>query len=362
MQETDQTDELAFEEIESEKADAASSPSVFEINTYPADFTLEVLNQKNRNGDIKIPKFQRRYVWKQPQASRLIDSFILGLPVPQIFLYTDEDEHLLVIDGQQRLRTISYYFEGYFGEPGPDGKRTVFRLQGLNENSSWTDKTFEELEESNKRKLRNAVLRAVIVKQLDPKDDTSVYHIFERLNTGGTQLTGQEIRNCVYLGRLNDLLVDLNTLKEWRKIVGKPNPDSRQKDVELILRYMALFHWGSKYKRPMKDFLSIFMRRNRSPTETLVSQETKRFTETCDTVLNALGPRPFNPRGALNAAVFDCVFATFARHLGAIPSDIATRYRGLLVDEEFDEVTRAHTTDEDAIRTRFDLAERTLFS
>src|SRR5438445_5533783 len=150
MQETDQTDELAFEEIESEKADAASSPSVFEINTYPADFTLEVLDQKIRNGDIKIPPFQRSYVWKLPQASKLIDSFMMGLPVPQIFLYTDEDEHLLVIDGQQRLRSLSYFFEGYFGEVGSSEQRRIFRLQGINKKTKWFDKTFQELDEPDK--------------------------------------------------------------------------------------------------------------------------------------------------------------------------------------------------------------------
>lgn len=173
-----QTSEIKIEPVESEILDEESTPAEFEIATYPADFTLEILHQKLLLQEIVIPKFQRGFVWKMPQASRLIESFLLGLPVPQIFIYTDQDQKLLIIDGQQRLKSIHYYFEGYFGERDKTGKRRVFKLEGLNERSKWIGKAFEDLDESDKRKLKNAVLRAIIVKQLNPDDDTSIYHIF----------------------------------------------------------------------------------------------------------------------------------------------------------------------------------------
>ena len=255
-----------IESIASEKDDQETSPASYEVVTYPADFTLEVLvgklkGQGNQAPEIQIPGFQRKFVWTQVQASKLIESFLLGLPVPPIFMYTDKDNLQMVVDGQQRLRSIGYFFEGYFG-PEDRGRRPVFRLVGLNEKSPYLGKTCKELEETDPsvyRKLKDGVLRAFIIKQLNPKDNTSVFHVFERLNTGGTLLKGQEIRNCVYAGELNDLLNDLNSNSSWREIFGK-NKDKRQRDIELILRFLALLHDSKHYEKPMKDFLSEFMK------------------------------------------------------------------------------------------------------
>ncbi|MCX5804358.1 MAG: DUF262 domain-containing protein [Proteobacteria bacterium] len=212
-------EDIQMEPVESEIEDLESTPIEFEIATYPADYTLEVLHQKSISGDIVIPKFQRGFVWKISQASRLIESFMLGLPVPQIFVYTDSEQKSLVIDGQQRLKSIFFFFEGLFGEEDKLGKRKVFKLEGINENSKWLNKAFTDFTDADKRKLKNSVLRAIVIKQLNPNDDTSVYHIFERLNTGGTLLKNQEVRNCVYWGKLNDLLLDLNIYPAWRKLL-----------------------------------------------------------------------------------------------------------------------------------------------
>lgn len=106
-------EESGLEVVESEELDLDSAPSRYEIVTYPADFTLENLVAKYRKGQIRIPGFQRKFVWRLPQASKLIESFLLGLPVPSVFLYTDpEDNTLQVIDGQQRLLSVVYFFEG----------------------------------------------------------------------------------------------------------------------------------------------------------------------------------------------------------------------------------------------------------
>ena len=231
--------DIRIQRIESEETDYESAPPDYSINTYPADFTLEVLHSKWRSGDIEIPPFQREFVWKQVQSSKLIESFLVGLPVPAIFFYTErQSQRFLVIDGQQRLRSIFYFFDGLFGEE-EKGKRTVFKLKGLNDDSEYAEKEFEDLDDAAQRRLRNSVLRSFIVQQLDPNDDTSIYHIFERLNTGGTLLANQEIRNCVYRGTFNNLINELNLLTDWRRIVGNRHPDRRKKDVELILRFFA---------------------------------------------------------------------------------------------------------------------------
>ncbi|MBI4652558.1 DUF262 domain-containing protein [Candidatus Desantisbacteria bacterium] len=358
-------EDIQEEPVQSEIDDSESTPVEFEITTYPADYTLQVYYEKWKSDEIIIPTFQRKFVWKPSQASRLIESFMLGLPIPQIFIYTDKEQKLLIIDGQQRLKSIFYFFEGLFGEADKSGKRKVFNLDSINEKSKWFNKTFNDFTDADKRKLNNSVLRAIIIKQLDPNDDTSVYHIFERLNTGGTLLKNQEVRNCVYSGKLNGLLLKLNTYPAWRKILGKPKEDSSQKDVELILRYISLFHQKEKekenYKKPMKDFLSSFMKKNRNPSDKFIEDEENRFKKTCDLIIAQLGEKPFNPRGTLNVSFFDSVFVAFAKHFDKYPDDIKARYDNLKSNADFNKYTTSSTTDVEVVKNRLKIAAATLF-
>lgn len=355
-------EDVELEEIDSEDEDYDSAPAEYDVATYPADYTLEVLNDKWKAGDIEVPKFQREFVWKQTQASKLIESFMVGLPVPAVFLYTErKSQKYLVIDGQQRLKSIFYFLEGYFGDE-EQHKRSVFRLEGLSQKSKWHKKTFKEFDEPDQRKLKNSVLRAFIVQQLDPKDDTSVYHIFERLNTGGTLLTNQEVRNCVYGGKFNDLLNELNANAHWRAILGAAKEDSRQKDKELMLRFFALQGDNVKtYEKPLKDFLNRFMRRNRNPSDESIKNLRTMFEKTCASVATAIGKKPFNIKAGLNSAVFDSVMAGFASHLQKIPKDIEPRYRALIANPDYLKLVTSGTTDEDVVRKRFDLVDKSLF-
>jgi len=141
----------------------------------------------------------------------------------------------------------------------------VFRLSGLSEESPYYNKRFEDLDEKAQRKLKQAVLRAVNIRQLSPVgESTSAYHIFERLNTGGTPLKPQEIRNCVFRGDFNKLLKKHNLDPNWRKILGKPLLDKHQKDVELLLRIFALVGAAKNYEKPMKEFLNKAMTKHDS--------------------------------------------------------------------------------------------------
>jgi hypothetical protein len=355
-------EDIEFERIKSEEEDAESAPPDYQINTYPADFTLEVLYQKWLAGDIEIPKFQRQFVWKQNQASKLIESFLIGLPVPAVFLYTERlSQRFLVIDGQQRLRSVFYFLEGYFGEK-KNGQRDVFSLTGLSEKSKYYRREFKELHPPDQRKFHNSVLRSFIVQQLNPDDnDTSMFHVFERLNTGGTLLANQEIRNCVYRGNFRELLQELNGLPDWRSILGREANDSRQRDIELILRFFALLDRAG-YEKPMKDYLSRFMKANADLSPTVYEQFKRLFTDTSRAVRSTLGDRPFHIRRGLNSAVFDCIMVSFAHHLNVIPADARERYKGLLSDKEgFLPNVSAGTTDVDVVKARMDAANRGLF-
>ncbi len=352
--------DLELEPVTSEDEDYQSAPPEYQILTYPADFTLEVLNQKWKAHEIDIPPFQRGFVWKQTQASKLIESFLVGLPVPPVFVYIDQtSQNLFVIDGQQRLKSIFYYFEGYFGEES-QSRREVFHLTGLSPASRFHTKSFDELREEDKRRFKIAVLRSIVVQQLLPDDDTSKYHIFERLNRGGTSLTNQEVRNSVYHGKFVAFLTNLNKVPEWRKLLGKDEPDSRQKDIELLIRFFAMRD-RKAYQKPMKDFLTTFMRKNRNPPQESLARVEEVFRKTCKGLLDALPPKPFHVRAGLNVAVADAVMVAFSNHLDAVPTDIKDRYEKLKADAKFDDNTKQGTTDEETVKARFERAESVLF-
>ena len=353
-----------LQSLDSEIIDGETSYLDYEVLTYPADFTLEGLVTKINKEQIKIPHFQRKFVWSIAQASKLIESFLLGLPVPAIFLYSDKDEVLNVIDGQQRLLSIYYFFTGFFGEE-KKGKRQTFKLLGLKEDNPYYEQTYSSLKQSNNsayNKLNDSVLRAFIVKQIRPKDNTSIYHIFERLNTGGTQLQGQEIRNCIYYGRFNDLIMQLNRNESWRKIFGTPVLNKRKRDEELILRFFALYTEYEKYYKPMKDFLSNFMANNRNPSEKKIKQWDEIFKKTSDIAVELFGEKPFVLTRGLNVAVFDAVFTSLAKNINEIKKkSLKENYRILLEDDEFLKSVTSGTTDENSVKNRFDKCKDILF-
>jgi uncharacterized protein with ParB-like and HNH nuclease domain len=117
----------------------------FALNIYPSDYTLKGLADMWKDGEIEVPDFQRNFVWTIKQSSIIIESFLLGLPVPQVFFYVGENEKRMVIDGLQRVSSIVFFFEGYFGLENAQGRRQIFRLSGLDEKSPYAKKRFTDL-------------------------------------------------------------------------------------------------------------------------------------------------------------------------------------------------------------------------
>jgi len=346
-------------EVDEELEDDAVAIA-YDVATYPSDLTLSGVYQMWQSGDIIIPDYQRNFIWSQKQASLLIESFLIGLPVPPVFLYIEEDNKSQVIDGQQRLTSIAYYMDGFFGTENK-GKKQVFRLVGLSDKSPFAKKSFVELEEAHQRKLKNAVLRAMNIRQLNPKGaPTSAYHIFERLNTGGTALKPQEIRNCVYHGEFVGVLRALNTHPSWRKIVGKVTNDKHQKDVELILRIFSLTNFFDSYEKPMKEFLGKRMKEHRRATSAEVAMFKIDFLAMADRIFDTLGERPFHLRGRLNSSALDSVFATLINAKNNLPKDLAARFEALKGDSAFTMTTILSTSDNSVLQKRFALAKEFL--
>ncbi len=334
----------------------------FDIATYPSDFTLKGIVEMWNSNDITIPDFQREFVWSIKQASLLIESFLLGLPVPPVFFYIDEENSNLVIDGQQRILSTVYFFNGYFGGESKKGRKQVFRLTGLNEQSPYFKKAYEDLSDSDRRKLDTSVLRAINIRQLSPTgESTSMYHIFERLNTGGTPLKSQEIRNVVFRGEFVNVLRELNRDENWRTVLGAKNVNKHQTDVELILRLFALHTRLSEYEKPMKEFLNLSMKKNQTGDTKAVRDFSEKFLAACKIIVLQIGEKPFHIRTRLSSSTLDAVLVNLMQNLNKIPTDFAERYNQMIKSNELEELTTIGTTDPTTVRNRFKFVKQNLF-
>lgn len=329
-------------------------PFQYSISAYGADYPIDGLVKRIIDGAIFIPDFQRQYVWDIKRASRFVESLLLGLPVPGIFLSREERTNkLLVIDGHQRLITLYYFYKGIF----KDGKE--FNLKQVQ--PQYQGATYKSISQEDRRRLDDSILHATIVRQDKPSDDySSIYHIFDRLNTGGVNLTPQELRACLYHGEFNNLLKRLNENEHWRKLFGPVS--SRLRDQELILRFLALYFNGEKYTNPMGRFLNSYMGSNRRLNLQSEEQISALFNNTVGTIYKYLGDRAFKLRRVLIAAILDSVMVGIARRLkkGDIHNTKALKenYKTLLSKKGFISATETHTSKEDQVNKRIELATR----
>lgn len=341
-----------FDETETEVM-----PYKYSITSYGADYPVDMLVKRLDNDVIFVPEFQRKYVWSHKMASRFIESLLLGLPVPGIFLSKEPGTgKLLVIDGQQRLRTLQFFCTGIF-------QKREFQLKDVQ--SQFEGKTYKTLEEEDRLSLDDSIIHATIVKQDEPtEDESSIFHIFERLNTGGIQLQPQEIRACIYYGDFNTLLRELNDYPDWRTIYGKPS--KRLKDQELILRFFALYFFIDKYERPIKEFLNKYMAANRYLQQHDAETLRTKFTMSIDVISESLGAQAFRRERTLNAAIFDAVMVGLTRRLekGSLTavSKFPSTYKSLLTNSEFLAVTQTGTSDAPNVQKRIDLATKAFSS
>lgn len=325
----------------------------YHITSYGADYPVELLVNRLDREVLFTPSFQRSYVWDIKMASRFVESLLLGLPVPGIFLSTEPETHKhLIIDGQQRLKTLQFFYNGVF-EPS----ERAFSLVGVQ--SRFLGLTYRTLPPEYRQRLDNAIIHATIIRQDDPvEDQSSIYHIFERLNSGGRQLAPQEIRSALFHGPLVKLLDELNNEVSWREIYGPRSP--RLRDQELIVRFLAFYYYEQDYEAPMTAFLNRYMGRNKNLDYQSADEIRRVFEPTIDLARVTFGSRAFKPQRALNAAVFDSVMVGLARRLdrGEIKDfeELRKRYNKLLVDPVFLAGSTRATANEQRVAERFGAA------
>ncbi len=331
-----------------------------------------------KRGSIYIPKFQRLYRWNIYKASKFIESILLGLPIPPIYVYLDKDNRKVVIDGQQRLLTIYFFKEGKIPQNNEYIKvNTIEELKELmftrpekfqdfkllNVKEEWEGKSYEDLDEKDKNWFDfNYSIWITKISQNKPEEDdiSSAFYIFERLNTGGELLTNMELRRALFYGNGNfvSLLEEINEKKEWRKILGRKEPEPKLLDVEILLRVLYLSQNWKNFREPMKERLNNFMRQNSN----LDKEKKEALKDLLDRLINltysSLGERPFHKfKNRFNIKILDSFMSLTLYYLKKLDKDKLKKiYNKAIKDKEYRNIieTTRISTDEKKLKERFE--------
>ena len=254
------------------------------IVTEQARYPLINLNEIfEENYNLK-PEYQRKFVWDTVRKSRLIESFIINIPIPPIFLYEIEYSKYEVMDGQQRVNTILDYYNDKFS------------LSGLEIWKELNGKKYSELPEDIKAGIDRRYLSAIILLKESSKDIFSEQKmkqfVFERLNTGGLRLENQEIRNALYPSKFNDLIIKLSENKIFKKLfdIG----EERMKNYEMVLRfftYKSACYLG--ISKSTKELLDTYTRIAQKFNSKQVNELKELFENTIKFVYECFGEKAF---------------------------------------------------------------------
>ncbi|KHE92185.1 MAG: DUF262 domain-containing protein [Candidatus Scalindua rubra] len=359
----------------------------YDISASPNDFNIKTLFDFIDSGIVKIPGFQRNYVWDIKRASKLIESLIIGIPVPQIFLFEEAKNKFIVIDGQQRYMTIYFFKKKRF--PRKEKRlelREIFDVEKgipeeiLNNNEYFTDFNLQlptaqsnqvnkfnklnyyTLDENDQTSLDLRTIRNIIIKQNSPDDGHSiVFEIFNRLNSGGINLKPQEIRTSLFHSSFYDMLYKINLYGSWRSLTPTTIPNLHMKDVEILLRGFAMLMDGSEYKPSMTKFLNKFSYEAKSfPPENITYLENL-FKTFVDSLPQGDEKLFHSKTGRFNISVYESIFVAACKdafqsknlETKSISTDQVERLKN---DQGFIEATQSDTASEKNVKYRIDKA------
>lgn len=357
--------EIEFEQPLEEEIDSVAEER--KIYTDKGDPEIDSLYNKFKKGKLVLQSdFQRHFVWDSAKSSRLIESALLDIPLPVIYLSEEKDGKEIVIDGQQRLTAFFSYIDGKFPNDSD------FKLSGLKVFQDLNGKFFHQIEETLQDKIRYCKLRAITFKK-DSSTDLK-FEIFERLNTGAVSLNDQELRNCIYRGAYNKLLKKLAGDKDFMYLIGMKKPEARMKDVELVLRFSTFYHSTYlKYKPPMRRFLNENMEAFQNIGEKQAGELTTAFKNSVAIIRSLLDKNAFkrfykgdakNPDGKwelkkFNASLYDILMYSFAReNKNVVYRNLDAIREGLIYlmteDQDFIDSIELSTSSIQAVTKRFD--------
>ena len=361
----DEVSELNFGEEQDEEILVPEKEN--QIFTKITDPEVISLYNKHKRGQLVLqPDFQRQYVWDSTKASKLIESAILQIPLPIVYLSEEKDGKEYVIDGQQRLTSFFSFIDGSF----PEGK--PFKLSGLNVCSDLNGKKFNELTDELQNKINSYGVHTITF--LKNSSENLKFEIFERLNTGSVQLNDQELRNCLYRGNFNVALKEMAADLDFMYICGIKAPDKRMKDIELVLRFCAFYHKTYlKYKAPIRSFLNIEAQEKRIITDKDLLELKSAFKNSCQIIRSLLDKNAFKrfykgkdgqingfwEPSKFNTSLYDILMYSFANEdKNKVFQNLDSIKEALIYlmteDQEFVYSIELSTSSVQAVITRFD--------
>ena len=386
MIETEDFDAVLYEDDDSDDNYDNDKPTQLDIDklsqtvVYAADWTVETLKNQIKNGTIFLsPIFQRRDAWDVRTKSKLIESLILGIPVPNIVLADEpKSKRKIVLDGKQRLLSILQFF----GEGEPSLPDHGFKLEGLDLLTSLEGQTYQSLKNNKDnveflRSYENQTIRTIVLR--DWPDESFLHNTFLRLNQGGKKLLGQELRLALHPGEfmrfIDERSVDMKILAK----IFRPHPDPRMADSELLLRFLAFHFNRESYRGGMKSFLDQTSRQlSKQWQESHTFQQEvkdllKQFEEALELGLEIFG-KNFSKvydtekntyKARFNKSIFDMLIHPFLRSeirekVRDKPDVVKKAYEDLFKDSDFEDAVVQATRTADATSLRFQKWESTL--
>lgn len=306
----------------------------------------ELMSMYQQNEVIIHPAFQRYFRWDEYQMTRFIESIILGIPIPAIFVATNGDGEWEVVDGLQRLSTV-FSFVGILkdGDKGLD-KKNDWQLMEGDRVIGLEGYTYRDLPQKFKYALKRAVCRVEILKWNSSYDMR--YELFNRLNTGGTPLSPQEIRNCIFRdisSDFNDFLFELSENEDFISALSL-SVEQRESlyDQELILRFMSLYD-ARKIKTSVSQYMTKFME-NALKNKNFDYDRYRILFNRLFAILKTIGPSVFRrSNGAFATSLYDVIIYGIGHNLDKyenMSSDdiIAIIHKDLVNDANFLKLSR----------------------
>lgn len=333
------------------------------------DFSIREFHTMEEDGELVLqPEYQRKYVMDATKASRLVESILMDVPIPVIYLAEEKDGTYSVIDGQQRLTSFISFIKGYF----PDTKR--FSLRGLKVLSHLNKLTFSDfgkIDKTLQTKVKTTTIHTIIIKKESEEDIK--FEIFERLNTGSIKLNQDELRNSVYRGNYIGLLAELEENPVLHDLIRKDNYKKRMIYRGMILRFFAFAgKTYLNYKPSMKQFLNKELRDNRSLNKDKENEYKELFAHALDLTKTVFGTEAYRKYSidenegihgkwsqSINTALFEvqmCGFVRYSKNQIISHADsIREGMINLFLNPEFNESISVRTNDRDQVQTRFKL-------
>lgn len=276
-------------------------PAYTEIEIGEAPFSIfEYLRQLGKGKIVVQPDFQRNQVWKNAQKSKFIESIILNFPLPPIYLNETKEAQYIVIDGLQRTTALSQFYSG------------KITLEGLEALPKYNGETFQTLPETLRSKFEDKKLTIFVLKPSTPM--VVIYDLFNRINTGGTQLNRQEVRNCIFIGKSTKLLKELSEEQYFKEAINWGIKDTRMKDREVILRYLSFrwFDFKNEYTGDMSEYIETAMKRINKIDGAIIDNMKSDFERVMKWTYKIWGNRNFRipteqTRGTINTAILESV-------------------------------------------------------